>query len=63
MEGFGLMDKFNIFVDNVKKFGIKIINPDGAYPPKVSNIKNNRGDQIITALTLRRNPVSSVVTK
>ena len=63
MEGDGLMDKFNKFVDNVKKFGNKVLNPDGAYPPNVSNIKNNRGDQIITALTLRRNPVAGVITQ
>ena len=62
MEGDGSMDKFNKFVDNVKKFGKKVLNPDRAYPPNVSNIKNSRGDEIISALTLRRNPVLSVIT-
>ena len=63
MAGDGLMDKFNKFVDDVKKFGKKVLNPDGAYPPNVSKIKNSRGDEIITALTLRRNPVASVITQ
>ena len=63
MEGEGLTDSFNNFVDSVVKFGKKVFNPNGAYPPNVANIKNSRGDQIITALTLRRNPVSNVITQ
>ena len=63
MEGEGLIDSFNNLVKNVVKFGKKIFNPNGAYPPNVADIKNNRGDQIITALTLRRNPVSGVITQ
>ena len=63
MEGEGLIDSFNKFVDNVVKFGKKIVNPDGAYPPNLKEIKTNRGDEIITALTLRRNPVSGVITQ
>ena len=63
MEGEGLIESFNNLVKNVVKFGKKIFNPNGAYPPNVADIKNNRGDQIITALTLRRNPVSGVITQ
>ena len=62
MEGEGLIKHFENFVGNVVKFGKKVFNPDGAYPPNLNDIKTNRGDEIITALTLRRNPVSNVIT-
>jgi len=44
------------------KFVEKVINPDEFMPPSVKDIMNNRGQEIITSITLRRNPVSSLIT-
>ena len=43
MEGEGLIKHFESFVGNVVKFGKKVFNPNGAYPPNLNDIKTNRG--------------------
>ena len=48
--------------NKVGNFTNKVINPSQAYPPCLTQIKNEMGDEKITGLTLRRNPVSSVIT-
>lgn len=44
------------------KFIEKVINPDAFMPPSVKDIMNNHGQEIITSITLRRNPVSHLIT-
>ena len=46
----------------VGKFIEKVINPDAFMPPSVKAIMNNHGQEIITSITLRRNPVSHLIT-
>ena len=48
--------------DKVSTFANKVINPSQAYPPCLTQIKNELGDEKITGLVLRRNPVSSLIT-
>ena len=48
--------------NKVGGFANKVINPGQAYPPCLTQIKNEMGDEKITGLALRRNPVSSVIT-
>ena len=48
--------------DKGEKFVEAIVNPDSAYPPNVKQIKDDHGDEVITRLILRRNPVSSLIT-
>jgi len=43
------------------KFIEKVINPDAFMPPSVKDIMNNHGQEIITSITLRRNPVSKLI--
>lgn len=43
------------------KFIEKVINPDAFLPPSVKDIMNNHGQEIITSITLRRNPVSKLI--
>jgi hypothetical protein len=43
------------------KFIEKVINPDDFMPPSVKDIMNNYGQEIITSITLRRNPVSKLI--
>lgn len=45
-----------------ERFVEAVFNPDSAYPPNVKQIKDDHGDEVITRLILRRNPVSSVIT-
>ena len=49
-------------VHSGEKFIEAVFNPDNAYPPNVKQIKDDHGDEVITRLILRRNPVSSVIT-
>jgi hypothetical protein len=49
-------------VNSGENFVSAIINPNSAYPPNVTQMKNEHGDEVITRLILRRNPVSSVIT-
>ena len=53
-------------VKNIYNKGEKIVealfNPDSAYPPNVNQMKEQHGDEVITRLILRRNPVSSIIT-
>lgn len=44
------------------KFIEKVINPDDFMPPSVKDIMNNHGQEIVTSITLRRNPVSHLIT-
>jgi len=44
------------------KFIEKVINPDAFMPPSVKDIMNSHGQEIITYITLRRNPVSNLIT-
>lgn len=44
------------------KFIEKVINPDAFMPLSVKDIMNNHGQEIITSITLRRNPVSHLIT-
>jgi hypothetical protein len=44
------------------KFAEAVINPDAFMPPSVKDVMNNRGQEIITSIMLRRNPVSSLIT-
>ena len=57
-----LTNGVNNVVNKATEFGNKIINPGQAYPPCLTQIKNEMGDEKITGLTLRRNPVSSLIT-
>ena len=43
------------------KFIEKVINPDAFLPPSVKDIMNTHGQEIITSITLRRNPVSKLI--
>jgi len=43
------------------KFVEAVINPDAFLPPSVKDIINNHGQEIITSITLRRNPVSKLI--
>ena len=52
----------NSVVNSGEHFVNAIINPNSAYPPNVNQMKNEHGNDIITRLILRRNPVSSVIT-
>jgi len=49
-------------INSSEKFVEAVFNPDSAYPPNVKQIKDQHGDEVITRLILRRNPVSSVIT-
>jgi len=73
MEGTGVFDNIkkvaNKVVNKVSKvgkqvgkFAEKVINPDAFMPPSVKDIMNNHGQEIITSITLRRNPVSHLIT-
>ena len=57
-----LTNGVNNVVNKATEFGNKIINPGQAYPPCLTEIKKELGDEKITGLTLRRNPVSSLIT-
>ena len=48
--------------DKASTYVNKVINPGQAYPPCLMEINNEMGDEKITGLTLRRNPVSSLIT-
>ena len=59
----------NKVVNKISKVGKKagkfieaVINPDAFMPPSVKDIMNNHGQEIITSITLRRNPVSDLIT-
>ena len=73
MEGTGVFDsikkvanktvnKISKVGKQVAKFAEKVINPDAFMPPSVKDIINNHGQEIITSITLRRNPVSHLIT-
>jgi hypothetical protein len=73
MEGTGILDsikkvanktvnKISKVGKQVGKFAEKVINPDAFMPPSVKDIMNNHGQEIITSITLRRNPVSKIIT-
>jgi hypothetical protein len=44
------------------KFIEKVLNPDEWMPLDVKELMKNKGDEIITSITLRRNPVSHLIT-
>jgi hypothetical protein len=44
------------------KFAEAVINPDAFLPPSLKEVMSNKGEQIITSIMLRRNPVSSLIT-
>lgn len=44
------------------KFADAVINPDAFLPPNLKEVMKTKGDQIITSIMLRRNPVSSLIT-
>lgn len=44
------------------KFAEAVINPDAFLPPSLKEVMKSKGDQIITSIMLRRNPVSSLIT-
>ena len=67
--GYSLLKGFNSLkntasdvVHKIVDVGNKVINPSSAYPPCLTQIKNEFGEEIITGLTVRRNPVSSLIT-
>ena len=67
--GYSLLKGFNSLkntasdvVHKIVDVGNKVINPSSAYPPSLTQIKNEFGEEIITGLTVRRNPVSSLIT-
>lgn len=73
MEGTGVFDsikkvanktvnKISKVGKQVGKFAEKVINPDAFMPPAVKDIMNKHGQEIITSITLRRNPVSHLIT-
>lgn len=73
MEGEGILQDINKGVNQVVnkistvgkqtgKFIDKVINPDKYLPPSVKLVLRNYGLDNITKLTLRRNPVSSLIT-
>jgi len=52
-------------IKKTKKLGKlieKVLQPDKWMPPSVKEIMKNNGEEIITSITLRRNPVSSLIT-
>jgi hypothetical protein len=44
------------------KFIEKVINPSDFLPPSLKRVLQDHGEEVITQLTLRRNPVSSLIT-
>ena len=44
------------------KFAEAVINPDAFLPPSLKEVMSSKGEQIITSIMLRRNPVSSLIT-
>jgi hypothetical protein len=49
-------------VKKVSKFAEKVIDPDKWMPPSVKRVLADHGTETITSLTLRRNPVSDLIT-
>jgi len=49
-------------VKKVSKFAEKVIDPDKWMPPSVKRVLEDHGTETITSLTLRRNPVSDLIT-
>jgi hypothetical protein len=73
MDGTGILDNINKgvnqVVNKISKVGKKtgrfidtVINPDKYLPPSLKRVLNDHGEEVITKLTLRRNPVSSLIT-
>jgi hypothetical protein len=59
----------NQVVNKISKVGKKtgrfvdtVINPDKYLPPSLKRVLKDHGEEVITKLTLRRNPVSSLIT-
>jgi hypothetical protein len=57
-----VVNKISKVGKKVGKFAEKVLNPDAWMPLDVKNLMNTKGDQIITSITLRRNPVSHLIT-
>jgi len=49
-------------VKKISKFAEKVIDPDNWMPPSVKRVLEDHGTEPITSLTLRRNPVSDLIT-
>ena len=73
MDGTGILDNINKgvnqVVNKISKVGKKtgrfidtVINPDKYLPPSLKRVLKDHGEEVITKLTLRRNPVSSLIT-
>ena len=73
MDGTGILDNINKgvnqTVNKISKVGKKtgrfidtVINPDKYLPPSLKRVLKDHGEEVITKLTLRRNPVSSLIT-
>lgn len=57
-----VVNKISKIGKKVGKFVEKVLNPDEWIPLEVKELMKNKGDEIITSITLRRNPVSSLIT-
>jgi hypothetical protein len=58
----GVINKVVKKTKKIGKFIEKVLNPDDWIPLNVKDIMKNHGDEIITSITLRRNPVSHLIT-
>ena len=58
----GVVKKVVKGVKKISKFAEKVIDPDNWMPPSVKRVLADHGAETITSLTLRRNPVSDLIT-